>query len=262
MASLDEVERRSRSCVPEPLETAVRPTLPTRDTPGTAGKRPHFEATNTDKYMHARRRDGPPVAERSRPAAARSRLCHASAVKALVACLVVLGLVGCADAVAERRPSAPAGEASRALAGAPAPLAGLHAQSGRLLGGGPGAFKRRLSDLEGHPVVVNKWASWCGPCRAEFTHFGAVALARGRDVAFLGVNALDSDSAAQQFLRLHPVPYPHYKDPDQEIAKLFRGNAAFPTTAFYDRRGRFVIALQRYYSSERELVADIDRYAR
>ena len=78
----------------------------------------------------------------------------------------------------------------------------------------------------------------------------------------MGVNALDSDAAARRFLARNPVPYPHYKDPDQEIAKLFRGNASFPTTAFYDRRGRFVIALQRFYASETQLRADIDRYAR
>jgi cytochrome c biogenesis protein CcmG/thiol:disulfide interchange protein DsbE len=89
-----------------------------------------------------------------------------------------------------------------------------------------------------------------------------VAIDRGREVAFIGVNSLDNDDAARRFLKANPVPYPSYRDPDQDVAKVFRGNAAFPTTAFYDRRGRFVIALQRYYRSERELVADIDRYAR
>ena len=185
------------------------------------------------------------------------------AISAPAAVLAAIALGGCAWAP-QREPAAaaPPERAAQALAGSPPPLARLHAQSGDLLGGRPAAFRRRLAELRGYPVVVNKWASWCGPCRSEFSHFAAVALDQGREVAFVGVDALDNRQGAIEFLREHPVSYPHYEDPEQEIAKLFRGNGSFPTTAFYDRRGRFVIALQRFYRSEQELRADIDRYAR
>ena len=180
--------------------------------------------------------------------------------------VVLLALVLPACGTAERTETArsePAPAAPpRALAGAPDPRARLHAQSGQLLDGGPAAFRQRLRELKGYPVVVNKWASWCGPCRTEFPIFRQVALERGKQVAFIGVNALDNDEAARRFLEQNPVSFPSYSDPDQEVAKLFRGNGAFPTTAFYDRRGRFVIALQRSYRSKRELAADIERYAR
>ena len=153
-------------------------------------------------------------------------------------------------------------EAAEALRGSPAPLAALHRQANRFLDGGAPAFEKRLAELRGHPVVVNKWASWCGPCRAEFPFFQRLSVARGKDIAFLGVNALDDADAAAEFATEFPVSYPHYRDPDQEIAKVFRGNAGFPTTAFYDRRGRFVIAKQGGYASEAKLIEDIERYAK
>ena len=69
--------------------------------------------------------------------------------------------------------------AQKDLAGAPAPLAALHDQSNQLLEGGAPAFEARLRELRGHPVVINKWASWCGPCRAEFPLLQQVSTTRG-----------------------------------------------------------------------------------
>ena len=150
----------------------------------------------------------------------------------------------------------------KALAGAPAPLAGLHRQANELVEGGPDAFERRLRELRGHPVVVNKWASWCGPCRAEFPYFREQALTRGKRVAFLGVNSNDNDAAARKFLRDHAVPYPSYKDPNLGIAALFKGVQAFPVTAFYDSKGKLAFVHQGGYPSNEKLAEDIDRYAR
>lgn len=150
--------------------------------------------------------------------------------------------------------------AQRELAGAPAPLAELHAQSGKLLDGGLDAFERRLDRLEGHPVVINKWASWCDPCRAEFPAFQQLATERGREIAFLGLNAGDSRRPAEAFLRDYPVPFPSYVDPDEEIAREIKAPANYPITLFVDERGETAFIHQGGYTSTEDLTADIERY--
>ena len=154
-------------------------------------------------------------------------------------------------------------EATEPLEGAPPQLAEIRAQANDLLGGGADAFEQRLRELRGIPVVVNKWASWCGPCRLEFPWFQSIARERGGEIAFLGVDANDSDSTAEQFLSELPLPYPSYTDPDLEIAQDLGGPPqAFPATAFYDRSGELVFTRPGVYSSEQELIADVERYAK
>jgi cytochrome c biogenesis protein CcmG/thiol:disulfide interchange protein DsbE len=154
-------------------------------------------------------------------------------------------------------------QAKGPLAGAPQPLADIRGQANQLLGGGTDAFDQRIQELRGHPVVVNKWASWCGPCRYEFPWFQSLATDRGDRIAFLGVNSNDSDSTANQFLGELPLPYPSYSDPDLKIAEDLGGPPqAFPTTAFYDRTGRRVFSHPGVYRDEQDLIADVNRYAR
>lgn len=181
----------------------------------------------------------------------------------LLSGLTLLGLVGCGGGDEPTRPRVqPVSAQARPVPGAPPPLAALQRQAGQLLPGGAGAFAKRIDGLAGYPVVVNKWASWCGPCATELPVFNEVSRELGKDVAFVGVNSMDSEAAARRFLARNPVNFPSYSDPDQDVAKLFRGNAAFPTTAFYDRRGRFVIALQTFYSRPDALRRDVERYTR
>ena len=169
-----------------------------------------------------------------------------------------LALPACgSDSASSSDPSA-----GRPAPGAPPPLRALQDQRDDLLGGGPDAFRRRLRDLRGHPVVVNQWASWCGPCRYEFPFLRKQAVKRAKQVAFIGVNSDDNDGQAREFLRDFPVPFPSYKDPRLEVAAVFNAVQAFPTTAFYDSKGELAYVHQGGYSSEAKLAADIERYAR
>jgi cytochrome c biogenesis protein CcmG, thiol:disulfide interchange protein DsbE len=182
----------------------------------------------------------------------------------LVAGLALATILAVAAACGSSEPESAATEADykRALAGAPAALASLYREGGQLLGGGPDAYQRRLAALEGHPVVVNKWASWCGPCRFEFPFFQKQVAKRGKQIAFLGLDAEDSRDGARRFLDKFPVPYPSFYDPKSEIAETFHGDRSFPTTVFYDRDGRVEYLKQGGYASEEALARDISRYAR
>jgi cytochrome c biogenesis protein CcmG/thiol:disulfide interchange protein DsbE len=157
---------------------------------------------------------------------------------------------------------APSGaEVRRAFAGSPPALADLHREANRLLPGGRAELQRKLDELRGHPVVVNLWGSWCGPCRVEFPSFQAQAVRYGRRVAFLGVNAKDNRGEAKAFLRKFPVTYPSVEDPDESVAGRL-GSRGYPTTVYYDPRGRQLFVHQGVYLDEADLVADIRRYSR
>jgi cytochrome c biogenesis protein CcmG/thiol:disulfide interchange protein DsbE len=150
--------------------------------------------------------------------------------------------------------------ARKSLSAAPPPLAALHDQSNELLTGGPDAFRRRLAALEGHPVVINKWASWCGPCRAESPALQSEGVRHGRRIAFLGVDWRDSTESAREFLSRHGMPFPSYEDRDGKIADLLELPQNTPVTLFLDARGERAYLRQGGYRSAADLAADIERY--
>jgi cytochrome c biogenesis protein CcmG/thiol:disulfide interchange protein DsbE len=172
--------------------------------------------------------------------------------------VLALAIAGCGSHVRSAAP--PAGVRAADLTGSPAPLAALHTQANRLIGGGVGTFEARLTALRGYPVVVNKWAHWCDPCQSEFPVFQRVSVALGRRVAFIGLDGNDQSAAAQAFLREFPVSYPSYEDPRSTIANHVRAASYFPQTVFLDRRGRIVYDHVGPYESVGALERDIRHY--
>jgi peroxiredoxin len=89
-----------------------------------------------------------------------------------------------------------------------------------------------LADYGGRGVVLNFWASWCVPCRAEMPYFDKVARkSDGRGVAFIGLALLDDEPASRAFLNEVGVSYPTGADPNNEIARSYQV-VGLPTTVF------------------------------
>ena len=99
-----------------------------------------------------------------------------------------------------------------------------------------------LSDYEGGIVVLNVWASWCGPCRAEQPVLDEVHAEYGDlGVDFLGVNIKDDETAAQAYLSNKGVAYPSLYDQPGEVPQAFRDTVpprAIPSTLVIDPDGR------------------------
>ena len=146
------------------------------------------------------------------------------------------------------------------LAGSPGPLAELHGQASDLLGT-DAAFKARLRALRGYPIVVNAWASWCTPCRSEFSLFAAASAQYGRHVAFLAADTDDSAGDARSFLAQHPVSYPSYQTSESSLSML-AVLEGLPTTIYLNPSGKVVHVHVGQYGSEGSLDQDINGYAR
>ena len=135
-------------------------------------------------------------------------------------------------------------EAQAPVKKAPPELVAIRDEANEILDEGTEGFDARLAELEaaGIPVVVNKWASWCGPCREEIPDFQAQAIERGDEVAFLGLLSDDGPETGETFLSELPASrIPSYLDSDQEIAydlDIARERSRPPLFIDSERRGR------------------------
>lgn len=100
-------------------------------------------------------------------------------------------------------------------------------------------FRALMRQLRGTPVVVNIWASWCGPCRAEAPELRMVAERYGDRVQFIGVDILDARGPAREFILEFGWPYPSLFDPRGEIRDQL-GYFGQPVTVFFDAGGNKV----------------------
>jgi peroxiredoxin len=116
------------------------------------------------------------------------------------------------------------------VAGHPAPDFALPTLTGETI---------RLSDYKGKPVLLNFWATWCGPCRAEFPDFQKAAVDNAGSLVIIGINNTTTDQKEQipAFLDEFGVTFPIVLDETGQTAKAYN-ILGLPTSIFIDRHGR------------------------
>lgn len=100
-------------------------------------------------------------------------------------------------------------------------------------------------DLEGQPVVLNLWASWCGPCREEAPAFERLwRRYQDEGLQVIGVNTRDHDDTARDFAEEYGITYPIVRDPDQDLVgqleEISGISGALPQTFFVGRDGSLI----------------------
>lgn len=98
------------------------------------------------------------------------------------------------------------------------------------------SYQRLLSQLPGTPVLVNVWASWCGPCKEEAPRLAAAAGSYGDRVQFIGIDILDARDSARDFMATYGWTYPSLYDATGAIRDGL-GFIGQPVTIFYDANG-------------------------
>jgi thiol-disulfide isomerase/thioredoxin len=107
-------------------------------------------------------------------------------------------------------------------------------------------LKVNLSDMEGKPTVVNFWASWCPPCKAEMPHFDKVYREVGDDVNFMMIDLIgggETKESGRTFMDDRDFALPLYFDVEQEAAQAY-GITAIPTSIFIDSDGYITASAQ------------------
>jgi DsbE subfamily thiol:disulfide oxidoreductase len=101
-----------------------------------------------------------------------------------------------------------------------------------------------LEDYRGKPVVLNFWASWCGPCKEELPLFESTWKEyKDKGVVFLGVDVMDDKGNAAEFIETEGITYTNLHDPSGEVSSKY-GVVALPATFFIDKEGN--IAYKNY----------------
>lgn len=132
--------------------------------------------------------------------------------------------------------------AGAACAAAPLPKGAI--EEGAVLRDEPlyGIFHdyRRLSELRGKPLVINVWASWCAPCRAEMASLDRLARRHnGQSIHVIGISTDDYPEKAADFLTRTQVSFDNYVD-RKLLWETMLGANRIPLTVFVDAKGRLV----------------------
>lgn len=110
---------------------------------------------------------------------------------------------------------------------------------GKLFSTTPERFDKLIRTSGGLPTVVNVWASWCIPCRAEMPRLTKAAQRYKGRVRFLGLNSQDDDASARRFIAQFEIPFPSATDPRGKVSRHLKV-LGLPTTFFFAPDGKLV----------------------
>ncbi|MFN8423661.1 MAG: redoxin domain-containing protein [Anaerolineae bacterium] len=116
----------------------------------------------------------------------------------------------------------------------------------------PDGGRRKLSDFRGQPLMVNFWATWCGPCRAEIPLFVNAHQVNKDKLVILGVDSQETPAEVTPFMQAFKIEYPMVIDADGVASSIYRVKA-LPTTFFIDAQGIVVKAVRGTIHSRPEL---------
>jgi peroxiredoxin len=140
--------------------------------------------------------------------------------------------------------------ASQGTAPKPAPDFSLPARDGGVV---------QLSELKGQVVMINFWATWCGPCRQEMPLLEQIhAKYEPLGFTLLGVNVEPDSAAATTWLKGVPVTFPILFDAQNAVAEQF-GVMGMPSSVFVDREGRVRYVHRGYKPGDEAQYADLIR---